>query len=706
MRILRYGILLPLLCFPVIGASWDPISPAELTQSRPSGEEAPAEAIFRRIEVDDSDYPLKRVITEYSRYRIFDPEKAADLTRIALRSLAYNGDETEGKVVIVARLTSPQGASREFGNESIENRTVLSSGGHLSWLQRLFGETSVEIKEQFLAVPGVEAESILDLRTSRQELNLASRERLHLVNLQQPGVPTRSLDFTYHTALSTEWRVSPFILNGPPNHADTQWIQKEGILRLAARDVPALSEEPFTGPETNYALTFVAAYGLTRARAATVHRTDQIPLDPSNHGYSFDSKLEPWAIYATADYLVQEDRLQDSVGLRRFARNLAQGAPTELAKARLLHQYVMTQFLRFSALPRAKSRSREAFPSYPESELQLTDLEKNSDRQFFGFDFAFLETGLARAIGLEAQTLVLPNNQSIRFDRRLVAAAMLQRYAVRIRADGQWHFSYPTQPGGMPFEELPWSSEGQEALIVQPARQEFIPTPIRPSSQSQIENSGSFQLSAEGALSGSGTRTYTGHQAAERRLAILKLQPAEIADYFSARLRDDMPGATVTITGVQGADHPESPLAISFDLSWPDFSTATKNRLIFHPSLFHAGQPPPLTSTVRHYPFQFPYCWTESDRTVIAIPAGYELESKQIPGPLPGSGLSYESEIAQEQVSKKIHYSRTFVSNLLSAPAADNGALLRVYRAIADRDSFELVLRKPPGAAHPDQAAP
>src|SRR5580693_7588399 len=74
--------------------NWDPIDPAELAESAPKIDPAAAaEVIFRKITINDRDYPDDRTVSEYVRYKVFDPEKATNITRVSARSISFDGTE-------------------------------------------------------------------------------------------------------------------------------------------------------------------------------------------------------------------------------------------------------------------------------------------------------------------------------------------------------------------------------------------------------------------------------------------------------------------------------------------------------------------------------------------------------------------------------------------------------------------------------------
>jgi hypothetical protein len=698
---LRFAALLALLPLAALAAPWDPVSPADLQATSRStlDPEAPAEAIFRRVDVDDSGFPGDRTVTAYSRYRIFDPEKATGLTRIAEQSISVFGEQNRGAVEMRARLTLPDGSVHEFGNEAIRERNLVQAAAERSWMARIFSaNTNVEVAEKFLAVTGIVPGAILDIQTSHREGGLAGGDWLYVANLQQYDAPVRQLAFAYHAAENDEWQGHPITLNGAPNHADVQVDTKHRTLHLVAHDVPALYHEPLSVPLTSYALIYVITYHPAHLRRLAHHG--------ASANYVVNTKTDPWGFYATEIAMAESDFIDQKGAIKQLATTITTSAPNDVTKAKLIHQYVVGLHHRYAARPHPGVFTSEAFNQI-ESVMQLVNFEKYPDLPFQPMHFVILEVALDRALGFPANTVMLPNLNFARFDERMVANQFLSVYAARVRIGDQWNFSLPTTAAPLAFNELPWQNEGEEGLIAQPVKQEFFPVPATTAAESKIMTSGQFELSAEGTLTGEGTRTLTGHLAATRRAQIQRMNPERTKRYFAERFAADLKGGTVRVLEVKNAHDPDLPLEVSFRVNWPAFALVTKDRLIFHPSIFHFNQTSPFTAASRRYAFQFPYRWSETEHLTIAVPPEFALESKQAPGPIPGDQLSYQCEISQERVSKKIRYARDFTTNLRTLTPEANGALLAWYRNLTDHDAFELVLRRTAAPATPaDSEAP
>ena len=126
----------------------------------------PAEVLLWTISVDDSYYPENRTIHEYLRYKIYDPEKSVDLTRISELTTAWDGEEL-GSVDFLAHLTLPDGTAKDFTKDSIQQRNVAQSRSDQNWFSRLMSGSGADVQEKFLAITGIEPGSILEIQFTR-----------------------------------------------------------------------------------------------------------------------------------------------------------------------------------------------------------------------------------------------------------------------------------------------------------------------------------------------------------------------------------------------------------------------------------------------------------------------------------------------------------------------------------------------------------
>src|ERR1700677_688282 len=121
--------------------AWWPVDAGQLQeQASTLSPGAAAEVLDWKIEEDDSQLPLQSDYHEYIRYKIFDPERAANITRVSETMASYDGTSLVD-MTLRARLILPDGTRKEFGKESIQERDLQRNGSEKSWVTRLFGSS-------------------------------------------------------------------------------------------------------------------------------------------------------------------------------------------------------------------------------------------------------------------------------------------------------------------------------------------------------------------------------------------------------------------------------------------------------------------------------------------------------------------------------------------------------------------------------------
>jgi hypothetical protein len=652
--------------------AWQPISATELAETAPKLEpEAAAEALAVSIEVDDSSFPQERTITEYLRYKIFAPDKAEQITRIS----GIDSNVSQSKIDLRARLTLPDGTAREFGPESIKERTLSKKGqesGLLGWLTN----SSDAVKEKFLAVSGVEAGAILEYRITRR---LSSPPAISAFVVQREGIPVRSAVYVCRTLRDTDdWGSRTFALNLGGGKLTED--KKTRTLTVTAENLPSIIREPFVGPATDYALTIVSSY--EKYERLLLPRSGKVQVPGS-----VDPKLGPWAVHSTLINWFERDRGYVTKRVKQLAEEITQGLTDPEAKARAVHTHVQNLYQQH----RRRSGPRPPERTQPESLDDIIDVEKKPEVIRFTEEFVWLAVALCRTAGLECHTVMLPDRQFSRFNPQFVSPAFIPNLAVAIRLGDQWRFSAPQTTNRLPFGFLPWQQEAQAGLLALEKKQEFIKVPAPKPEQSVINSTGTFAVDAEGTLTGECTRTFTGQTAVDLRGLLRRSQKTRREEIAATKFGFDAKIAEVKITKIDALDDAEKPLVLSAKIHWPGFATRTKNRLIVRPAVFRAEAGSPFTATERRHPIHFPYRWQETDRVIIQLPVEFTPETPTIPAPNTGEVMSHELKLSYDHAKSQLHAARAFTSNLLDLAPDRYTPLKTWYDRVARADQHEIV---------------
>ena len=671
---------------------WRAVAPTELS-GRPAtaASDLAAEVLFWNIRVDDSDYPNERVTREYIRYKIYDPEKSVNLTRISELTATSEGTEM-GSVTFLARLVLPDGTIKEFGKDSIQERDVLHSGSEQNWLSHLLGASGTEVKEKFLAVTGIEPGAVLEFQFTRAEYH---PQRLYVHVFQKNGVPIRHLEYVQQLADSASFIPRPFLIGGTVFHAALHNDTRKHQITVTVDDLPPLYSEPLSPPVLERSLAIAGSYVVVNDLVNTHHLQTSITINP---------KAGPWSNFASRMAFLEKDVTEGWPIEAQLAAKLTAGSSSELEKGRRIHQYVHELYLKYVHSPRAsRPLLRKYFAAEPE---QVIEFDRNLDVSLQTTDFLWLAVGLYKAAGLKAQTILLPNNTVIRFDQSMTSEVFLPDICARVLVDGQWKFSQPATRQMLPLGTLPLPNVGGVGLIAQVGKTEFIDVPMPTANDSSIVNAGAFELSAEGGLTGTCTQTLTGVPAIALKTRL------EIGDderrnrILSRNLRTEFKADAVRVTSVRGALDPDAPLVITYTIRWTNYGTVTKSRIIFVPCVFESRSQPLFPSAIRHNSLTFPNPVKVVDDFTLHAPEGYVLEAPSAPASIPGSALSITYNVSYVPVRNQILVKRTYFSTLERVDKDRYPDLRGWFDSVAKLDMHELVLLQKPAAAAAPAANP
>lgn len=651
-RLALAAVILGLPAFSAAASKseWPTVDPSELSETKPTIEaDAPAEIVQLRYDLDDTDVPRRQKVTEYLRFKIFDPIKAADVTRLSSFDASPDTDEIE----VHARLTLPNGHVQEFGKETVQDRAIARdarAAGFLGWL----AGSHERVREKFLAVPGIERGAILEYRVTRwtEHVRLAT-----VWPIQRQNVPVRSAEFVCRECRpSTGWFSRTFVFNGVNGHLAED--HKTYTLTYKTSNVPSIAKEPLMGPLSDYSMCVVMCYeAMTRyliARSGTPLPSD---VDPKKHG--------PWAFYSTMGNWFERDRARPTRKVKQLAAEITSGLTDERAKARAIHNYVRTMYQDWRRRPAIKDADRV------ESLDDVIDIKTHPRIDRPATEFLWLAIALYQSAGLQAHLIWVPDRALCRFRAEYIAPAFLQHQAIAVKIAGEWKFSEPQSKAPLPFGMLPWNQEGQPALLALDHEQQFLSIPLTPSDQSVINNVGQFSIDIGGTLTGELQRSFTGQTAVDVRSALLEIDPARRHRAARNYLGLDLKTVEVRNIRIAEIDDPEKPLVISAQLRWPGFAQRTKERLLVRPAVLEADGKPPFAATERRYPATFHHRWREVEKLKITVPDGFTPEAPTVPPALDATVLYHRIDLAYDHAHHTLHVTREFKSDVIDvAPKA------------------------------------
>jgi hypothetical protein len=652
---------------------WRPVTAAELAEDKPQLEaQAAAEILDYHLQIDDTRHDGRQE-TSWIRYKIFDPARASDITRIG-RFWTGNANRD---YQIRARLTLPDGTSRTFDEHDMNDRNVAEEG-HSNGLFGFMGRSQNDKEEEkFLAVTGVVKGAILDVW--QLEPNTYKTDWL-MNSVQREDAPIRKFAYEIRFTPNMRTQVRGFVLN-PCGGAMTQ-DDKAGIMRFTAENLPSIRHERFAPPETYFSLTIIQVYehldvGMN-SRNSRVRLPDPVPLS-----------LGPWAFFSTAMDYDDADKGFPDTQVKRKAAELAAGTDDPREKAKRIFDFVQNLYQRF----RNRADLENRYTRYISSLDELIDLDRIDSTILQPDDFHYLFVGLIRSAGLECHTVCHPQRTSFPFSLAMVSPYFLpDRRSVAVKIGDNWVLCDPTSDVPLAFGLLPWEVEGEPALMALPRQQAFLNVPTLPAEASVADTKFDATLDAEGNLSGTCVQSLTGHAAHQMRVRLHGIfpenWPAEAQSLFGL---DGQP-CEVHLLGVDGYSAPDEPLVLRARIRWPAYAANAGDRTTFILSVFTDGRPPVLAESTRTTPVFFHYPSIERQSVTVHLPDGYRIGS--LPKPIEGSagGCEYALAATRDPTSGALQIDRTLKNTAIEIPVAEYPKARDWYRRVSLADQIGIVI--------------
>ena len=383
------------------------------------------------------------------------------------------------------------------------------------------------------------------------------------------------------------------------NIREPQPAKKSGGWEVEWKNVPAFQTEANMPPEANYKPT-VSFYYL---------RDDITSAD------KFWQEIGK----------ILHDIFDRYIGNRKEVREAAmQAIGTETDPEKKLRKlYDRAQQIRNLSYEREKS-TQELKKEKIKTNENLGDMMKRGygDSE----DITAFFVGMARAAGFDAQLLLVSSRRNSFFSSKLLSLESLGGRVALVKLNGQDIY---LQPGVRfcPYGLLRWTNTSTDALMFDKKGGTFVTVPPLTNERSMTHRVAAMELTDRGSLKGELTVEFEGQEALEHRLDALDNDEAGRKKDLEDEVKSWLPGAGVKMLSVQGWDTPEQPLVAKFSVEIAGYASSVGKRLLLPSLLFQPEQKDAFKHADRKYPVYYPYAFTERDRVVIKLPAGYSLES-------------------------------------------------------------------------------
>jgi len=630
-----FGLLI--LSLPAHAEEWLPVSPEELQmKSEPKAANAPAIYLYRQVDRDDNT-PEETV---YARIKVLTEEgrKYGDV------EIPYVRD-TESIRALQARTIRPDGTIVEFDGTVYDKPLVKTR--------------DYKMMAKSFTLPNVEVGSIVEYRyrhilaygwvfNSRWLLSQDLFTRRAAFSLR----PSR--DF----ALRWSWPIGLPEGTTPP-------VRERNMIRMETHDVPAFVTEEYMPPEDVVKYRVVFIYEGRESAQADFQKY--------------------WAAFGKRVHKELTKFVRDPRAMRAAVATIVQ--PTDTPETKVRKIYARVQQLRNLSFERSKTEQE----AKRENLATIDDAAEAWEHGYGdGLQLTWLFFALVRAADIEAHALLVPTRDEYFFDPRHMNARQLNSNAVLVKLPDRDVVLDPGTPF-TPFGLLPWSETAVVALSLDQEGGKWINTPLPKPEDARVERKLAVKLLPGGTLEGKLTVTYTGLEAAWRRVRLRNDDETERRKFLEHDVEADVPtGVDVKLTNAPDWSGSEAPLVAELDFKASGWASMAGKRALVPVGLFSGSEKHAFEHGARVHPLYFIFPYQHTDEVVVELPAGWKVSSA--PKPRLSDMKVARYTMTSTPGENSITFKRDLMINMMVVQTKFYGSVRTFYQDIRAGDEEQVVL--------------
>lgn len=598
-----------LLCPVLVFAGdndWRAVTPGELQIKTPKVEpDADAEVLFWEVRVDDSD-PESMAMKHYLRVKIFTERGRDKYSKVDIPFA--KGIKIKD---IMARVIKPDGAITELTKNEVFEREIAKTD-------------QIKVKAKSFAVPGIETGVILEYRY-QENYSYGSAEDMRM--MFQHDVPIQNISYyfkPYQSAAGLKFNVAADFVK-----------DKNGFHRVTLENVPALKKEPQMPPEDEVRSWMLVYY----------------PRDIK------DTSSDFWSDYGgrLASTWEIKDTLKPGKDIKAAATTIIGGATDQEQQLVKIYEFCKTKIKNITYDTSMTDEQKDAIKPNKSTNDTYKKLQGN------GRDINELFASLTTAAGFETRLAFGGDRSEKFFNVKEAHESFIHFTGIAVNVGGRWRYFDPGSKF-VPYGMLSWREEQTQVLLLGYKDYVTANTPLAMPDRSKAKRTGKFKLSEDGTLEGTVRVEYSGHLGTGHKIDNYKESANKREEMLKESVKERLSGADVSDIQVENVDDPEKPFVYTYKIKVPDYAQKTGKRMFFQPGYFKQGTSTLFTAAQRKHDIYFHYPWSEEDDVEITLPAGFVLDSADVPMPVAdASGIGkLNIQVGAAKDSSFIKYQRKF----------------------------------------------
>ena len=618
------------------------VSPDELKMtSEPKAPGAPALILFREVDRDDRGQTAHEDV--YFRIKILTEEgrKYADIEIPFFKE--------EGNVVnLHARTIEPDGTIVNFSGKAFDKMIVKARG--VKYMAKTFTLPDVQVGSilEYYYTTDLSEKFIFNSRWILSNELFTKNAKFSLKPYTSSYVPVN---------VRWTWNLLPPGTAQPAEAPDH-------VINLQVSDVPAFQTEDYMPPENEL-----------KSRVDFIYSDEGFEKDPDKYWRKLGKK--------------RNEQLESFVGKRKAMEQAVAEivSPGDSPEVKLQKIYARVQQIRNTSYELQKSeqelkRDKEKDPG---------NVEAIWKKQYGnGQELTWLFLALARAAGFEASGMWLADRSNYFFIPQTMDGRRLDANVVVVKLNDKDVFF---DPGAAftPFGMLPWMETAVRGLKLDKDGGTWVETSLPTSADSGIQRKAELKLTETGDLEGKLTVTFTGLEAAQRRVE------ERLADDTQRKklLEDEVRWAIPAACEVELTNQPDwkssSSLVAEYTLKIPGWASGAGRRALLPVGLFGAPEKHLFDHADRVHPIYFQFPFQRADDVSIDLPLGWEITTVPEQQKLDAKAITYVLEAKNNKGT--LHLNRVLNVDVLLLPTKNYPTLRKIFQVVRTGDEEQVILQ-------------
>lgn len=487
----------------------------------------------------------------------------------------------------------------------------------------------------------------------------------------QKDIPVVNSRFTL--VLPSSWRVE----GNTFNHAIVEPKVSGSTYLWELSDLPAIPDEPLSPSVKNLAARLAVSYFPPAAGPAVPIKT-----------------FSSWADVAAWMVELEDPQVQVNDALARKAYELTALAKTEFEKIQAIAQYV--QKIQYISIQTGVGRGGGYRP-HSSTEVFAKSYGDCKDK-------ANLMRAMLKVVGITSVPVsiyagdpnyVQPNWPSphqfnhciiaVKISEQTTASTVIQHPAL-----GRLLIFDPTDSETL-LGDLPFSLQGSLALIDSRESPELVKMPVTPPEMNQLKRNASYQLSADGSITGKVSEEAHGQTAARFRTEFRRMPKAE---YNGMIERWVTTGASAArLSKIEPGDNSDQGrFTLDVEFSAPSYGKLMQDRLlVFKPAVVSRREGLALTAGQRKHPIVL-RSNAYSEVVNVQLPAGFSVDELPDPVKIETAFGSYMT--SYEVKDRQLIFKRQLSQRAAVIPAAEYAVVKKFFESIRAAENAPVVLAR------------